>query len=59
MMFLEFTLKLQMAPSCPVDRKPFTSVYRWDRNLSCEQVSADSVGVPPVMLLSKLDLFVI
>lgn len=28
-----------MAPSCPVDRRPFTNVYRWDGNLSCVQVS--------------------
>lgn len=32
---------LQMAPSCPVDRRPFTNVYRWDGNLSCVQVSMD------------------
>uniref|UniRef100_A0A8D0AD73 SR-related CTD-associated factor 11 n=1 Tax=Sander lucioperca TaxID=283035 RepID=A0A8D0AD73_SANLU len=31
--------ELQMAPSCPVDRRPFTNVYRWDGNLSCVQVS--------------------
>ncbi|XP_039647766.1 protein SCAF11 isoform X4 [Perca fluviatilis] len=30
--------ELQMAPSCPVDRRPFTNVYRWDGNLSCVQV---------------------
>ena len=27
-----------MSPSCPVDRRPFTNVYRWDGNLSCVQV---------------------
>ncbi|XP_010795066.1 protein SCAF11-like [Notothenia coriiceps] len=30
--------ELQMSPSCPVDRRPFTNVYRWDGNLSCVQV---------------------
>lgn len=28
-----------MAPSCPVDRRPFSKVYRWDKNLNCVQVS--------------------
>lgn len=28
-----------MAPSCPVDRRPFSHVYRWDRILGCVQVS--------------------
>lgn len=30
--------ELQMAPSCPVDRRPFNNVYRWDRTLGCVQV---------------------
>lgn len=30
--------ELQMAPSCPVDRRPFSHVYRWDRILGCVQV---------------------
>lgn len=29
-----------MAPSCPVDRRPFSHVYRWDRILGCVQVNA-------------------
>ncbi|XP_026218418.1 protein SCAF11 isoform X2 [Anabas testudineus] len=28
----------EMAPSCPVDRRPFSNVYRWDGDLSCVQV---------------------
>ncbi|XP_039999310.1 protein SCAF11 isoform X2 [Xiphias gladius] len=28
----------EMAPSCPIDRRPFTNVYRWDGNFSCVQV---------------------
>lgn len=31
--------QLQMAPSCPVDRRPFTNVYRWDGKRSCVLVS--------------------
>ncbi|XP_061922275.1 protein SCAF11 [Entelurus aequoreus] len=30
--------ELQMVPSCPVDRRPFRNVYRWDGGLRCVQV---------------------
>ncbi|XP_037616450.1 protein SCAF11 isoform X2 [Sebastes umbrosus] len=39
--------ELQMAPSCPVDRRPFTNVYRWDGNLSCVQVPVRKRATPP------------
>lgn len=39
--------ELQMAPSCPVDRRPFTNVYRWDGNLSCVQVPVRKPATPP------------
>ncbi len=47
LMFCLFTFlsKLQMAPSCPVDRRPFTNVYRWDGNLGCVQVSLNPTRV--------------
>ncbi|XP_019747342.1 protein SCAF11 isoform X2 [Hippocampus comes] len=28
----------EMVPSCPVDRRPFRNVYRWDGSLRCVQV---------------------
>lgn len=31
--------QLQMTPSCPVDRRPFSNVYRWDGNRGCVLVS--------------------
>ncbi|XP_061524343.1 protein SCAF11 isoform X2 [Phycodurus eques] len=30
--------ELQMIPSCPVDRRPFRNVYRWDGSLRCVKV---------------------
>ncbi|XP_077565503.1 uncharacterized protein scaf11 isoform X2 [Stigmatopora nigra] len=30
--------ELQVVPSCPVDRRPFRNVHRWDRSLRCVQV---------------------
>ncbi|XP_068443083.1 protein SCAF11 [Clinocottus analis] len=39
--------ELQRAPSCPVDRRPFTNVYRWDGNLSCVQVPVRKRATPP------------
>ncbi|XP_034719238.1 protein SCAF11 isoform X2 [Etheostoma cragini] len=39
--------ELQMAPSCPVDRRPFTNVYRWDGNLSCVQVPVRKRATQP------------
>uniref|UniRef100_A0AAQ4PKK0 RING-type domain-containing protein n=1 Tax=Gasterosteus aculeatus aculeatus TaxID=481459 RepID=A0AAQ4PKK0_GASAC len=36
----------EMAPSCPVDRRPFTNVYRWDGNLSCVQVPVRKQATP-------------
>ncbi|XP_068573058.1 protein SCAF11 [Cebidichthys violaceus] len=39
--------ELQMAPSCPVDRRPFTNVYRWDGNFSCVQVPVRKLVTPP------------
>ncbi|XP_038594496.1 protein SCAF11 isoform X2 [Micropterus salmoides] len=37
----------EMAPSCPVDRRPFTNVYRWDGNLSCVQVPVRKRATQP------------
>ncbi|XP_077401762.1 uncharacterized protein scaf11 isoform X2 [Vanacampus margaritifer] len=28
----------EMVPSCPVDRRPFRNVYRWDGSLRCVQI---------------------
>ncbi|MED6236924.1 hypothetical protein ATANTOWER_016193, partial [Ataeniobius toweri] len=28
----------EMSPSCPVDRRPFTNVYRWDVNFGLVQI---------------------
>ncbi|XP_032361612.1 protein SCAF11 isoform X3 [Etheostoma spectabile] len=39
--------ELQMAPSCPVDRRPFTNVYRWDGNLSRVQVPVRKRATQP------------
>ncbi|KAI4803324.1 hypothetical protein KUCAC02_006875 [Chaenocephalus aceratus] len=39
--------ELQMSPSCPVDRRPFTNVYRWDGNLSCVQVPVRKRATQP------------
>ncbi|XP_077449476.1 uncharacterized protein scaf11 isoform X2 [Stigmatopora argus] len=30
--------ELQVVPSCPVDRRPFRNVHRWDRSLRCVQI---------------------
>ncbi|KAK2858758.1 hypothetical protein Q5P01_003378 [Channa striata] len=37
----------KMAPSCPVDRRPFTNVYKWDGDLSCVQVSVSKQVTEP------------
>ncbi|KAK7895985.1 hypothetical protein WMY93_021310 [Mugilogobius chulae] len=39
--------ELQASPSCPVDRRPFTNVYRWDGHLSCVQVPVRRRVVQP------------
>lgn len=47
-----------MAPSCPVDRRPFTNVYRWDGNLSCVQVSLVATGVFTVIVEETMAEFI-
>ncbi|XP_028305366.1 protein SCAF11 isoform X2 [Gouania willdenowi] len=37
----------EMSPSCPVDRKPFHNVYRWDGNLRCLQVPLKKHRIQP------------
>ncbi|KAM9771426.1 uncharacterized protein scaf11 isoform 1-T2 [Syngnathus typhle] len=39
--------ELQMVPSCPVDRRPFRNVYRWDGNVRCVQVPVRRQVVEP------------
>lgn len=37
----------QTVPSCPVDRRPFSDVYKWDPTLGCIQVCPVSDIVSP------------
>ncbi|XP_057712281.1 protein SCAF11 isoform X2 [Corythoichthys intestinalis] len=39
--------ELQIVPSCPVDRRPFRNVYRWDRSMRCVQVPVRRRVVEP------------
>lgn len=38
LIFFFLSLTLQMSASCPVDRRPFSNVYRWEGSVRCVQV---------------------
>ncbi|XP_061663288.1 protein SCAF11 isoform X2 [Syngnathoides biaculeatus] len=38
----------EMIPSCPVDRRPFRNVYRWDGSLRCVKVPVRTQVAEPV-----------